>query len=309
MNPNDDNSGNDKSPYAQSATLAGTASVASGALVLDGNSDYLTFPDTASNSLFSRNELTLFAWFNVDTLDTTAQTIIAKYDDGNNNRAYMLRIEATSDTIRSFLSFGGTANNSDIETSETITPGTDYFVVTTWDGAHHKAFINGVEKTSEFYSGGIFDGNELVSIGASFNTTAEEFFDGTIYQAGVSGRAWSPQQIANLFHLGKTYRVIEPKKELLFSENFGGSNVLSQYIKSGGTFAIEYQNTTGKNYLKCLTGTSVTLKTLTNDWNGANFTDSQTTIAGSPTVTRNTSDVTITMSANDAITDIVVRRN
>jgi len=55
--------------------------------------------------------------------------------------------------------------------------------------------------------------------------------------------------------------------------------------------------------------TDVTLKIITPNWSGRNFADTQTTVAGTPTVTRNTGDVTLTMSAGDDITGVVVRRN
>lgn len=296
-------SADDRSPYAQTGTLEGTASVASGNLVLDGDSDYLTYPDAASNSLFSRNELTLFAWFNVDTLDATGQVLISKWD--TNQKAYDLFINGTNDTISFALTPDGTTTTA-ITTTETISASTDYFIVAVWDGSIIKIYINGDEKKNGFYSSGIFNSSETIILGSSFTGTLS-FFDGTIYQTGIAGKAWTPQQILNLYHLGKDYRIIESNKELLFSENFKAGKVPNDWTTISGTFAVEYDNSLGKYYLECLTNGSLTIPT--DDWFGSNFADSQVTIAGTPTVTRNSSDVTLVMTSGDGITDITVRRN
>jgi len=243
----------DRSPYGQTGTLVDGASVDTGALVLNGTSQYLTYPDAASNSLL--NELTLFAWFNVDTLDAVSQEIINKYDYGDNNRAFRLIINSVAgDVISVFLSSDGTNLDLSASTTETISTDTDYFVVFTWDGSRYKIYIDGNEKLSGFYSAGIFDSDERISIGSFFDSdVAKGFFDGTIYQAGVMGRALSSQQILDLYLLGKNYRIIEPNKELLFYENFRGGRLPANWTVVSGSFAIEIEENTGEYYLSCVT--------------------------------------------------------
>jgi hypothetical protein len=299
----------DRSPYGQTGTLVGTASVGTGYLVLDGNSDYLTYPDADSNSLFSNNELTLFVWFNVDVLGVLHQTLLSKYDTGDNNRCFRLGIDGSSDVVRYILSPDGLYDATyNFTTTETILPGTDYFVVVTWDRTEYTIYINGADVKSGFYSAGLYQSNQSIAIGAGFiSDVADTFFDGTIYQAGMAGRAWTAQQIQNLYLLGKDYRIIESDKELLLSENFGAGRIPDGWSANPSNFSVEYDNSQSKYYLSCLSNDSLAIPT--DDWSGSNFADSQVTIAGSPTVTRNSSDVTLAMAAGDGITDIIVRRN
>tara|TARA_Y100000310_G_scaffold304750_1_gene344220 strand:- start:2824 stop:3801 length:978 start_codon:yes stop_codon:yes gene_type:complete len=306
-----DLSENDKSKYAATGTLVGTASVSGGNLSLDGDSDYLTYPDSSTNSLFSVNEQTLGIWFNADTVDDTDQILIAKNDSGDGNKSYKLFIDATTDVIQSVLSSDGSADSSDISSAGTVTAGSDTFVVMTWDGTFHKIYINGVEDGSGFYSSGIFDSDETVSIGADFSTgTAQLFLDGTVYQAFIMGKSLSKLQIENLFYLGKDYRIEPEPKQLLLHENFSPGKIPNDWlVDSTGTFSIEFNSSTGSYYAACTAGTNVTLSIPTDDWSSSDFTDTNTIVAGTPTVARNSSDVTITMSANDSITDVVVRRN
>ena len=249
-----DASADDRSPYLQSGTLVGTASVASGYLVLDGDSDYLTYPDAASNSLFSGDGIrgfTAFAWFNVDSVDTVDQVLIAKWDEGDNNKSFRLFIDATTDVIQSIIPSDGSTDDSDISTTATISAATDYFVAMTWDGMQHKVFINGAEKASGFYSGGIYDGDEVVSVGADFNTTSQAFADGTFYQAGLFGRALSTQQMLSLYLRGKDRQIIELDKELLWSERFEAGKIPAGWQIESGDYNVGYDSTLSQHYLEC----------------------------------------------------------
>ncbi len=301
----------DQSPYKTTGTLVASATV-DPYLTLNGTDQYLTYPDVASNSLFSANQITFGAWVNFDTVDGVDQIIISKWDEGNNNRSFTLKIDATADTITSIISSDGVASSSSISTTETVTAGTDAFIVATWDGSQHRIYFDGVEVKSAQYSGGIFDGNELIALGADFKTTAQKFMDGTINQAFLAGTAFSPEMIANLAlnPRGKDFHFSLPNKQLLLYERFQIPFLAKDWlVDSTGTFAIEYHNTQDKFYAKCVAGTSKTLVIPSPDWSGSNFADIQNTIAGTPTVTRNSSNVTLTMDAGDGITDIVVRRN
>lgn len=304
FNPRLDVSGDDASPYGQSVTLVDSPTLDANGLVLNGTSQYATYPDVASNSLF--DQLTLFCWFQVDTLDAADQVLMAKWDEGDNNKAFRLFIDATTDIIQAIISSDGAADSLDISTTATISTGSDYFVVLTWDGSMARIYLNGEAEVSGFHSGGIYPGNEVVSIGADFNLTAQAYTDGTIYQAGVMGLAMLPQQIRNAYLLGPTYKIIEPDKQRLLYEPF---KVFRGWSGDVGNVAVEYDNAHGKYYLGChnVAGATLTIPTPA-DWSGSNFTDSQTTIAGSPTITRNSNNVTLTMAQNDGITDVEVRR-
>lgn len=311
VNPGVVGDADDLSAYSASATLVNSPTVTKSGIELNGTNQYITHPDAAHNSLFSANQITLFTWFNADTVDAVDQILIAKNDGGDNNKSYKLFIDATTDKIQSVISSDGSADSSDISSAGTITAGSDVYAVMTYDGERHRIYIDGVEDASGFYNGGIFDGDETVSLGADFSTgTAQLFFDGTIRQAGVLGTALQSHEVLSRFLLGPNFPLdIEPK-QLLLHENFRGGGVPRDWtVDSGGTFSVEFDNTASKFYLACLAGTDVTLKITTPNWSGSNFADTQTTVAGTPTVTRNTGDVTLTMSAGDDMTDVVVRRN
>tara|TARA_Y100000310_G_scaffold176468_1_gene176588 strand:- start:2685 stop:3662 length:978 start_codon:yes stop_codon:yes gene_type:complete len=306
-----DNDEDDKSIYSASGILVAGASVSTGALVLNGTDQYLTYPDVSHNSLYSANQISIGCWFNVDTLDATLQALVSKFDFGDNNRSFVLNIDATTDLLNITISSDGTGGTVISATDTTaISTGTDYFVVAIWDGSYIRLYKDGIEVASTVFSAGIFDGDELIAIGADFNTTAFGFFDGTIYQAFILGTALSSPQIENLYHLGKDYRINPEPKQVLLHENFSSGKIPNDWlVDSTGTFASEFDGSTGKYYAACLTGTDVTLSIPIDDWSSADFTDTNTIIAGTPTVARNSSDVTITMSAGDDITDVVVRRN
>lgn len=303
FHPGMDVSGDDNSPYSQSVTLVGSPTISSSGLILNGTDQYATYPDAASNSLF--DELTVWCWFNVDTLDATSQILVSKYDFGNNNRSFRFLINGASDSVGLRLSPDGTSTgNSEVTSTSTVTTVSDVFVVGVWDGSQHKLYFNGVEEASSFYSSGVYDGNELIALGADFSGAAPaEYFDGTIYQAGVAGHAFSPYEIGRLYRLGKDYQIPVGTKQLIGYED---CRSLIDWETVSGSFHVRQQSTTGKNYFYCVSNGS--LKITSEDYSGANFADTSTTISGSPTVTRNSSDITLAMTAGDGLAEIVVRR-
>jgi len=309
VNPGVNGDADDLSAYSASATLVNAPTVTKSGIVLNGEDQFFSFPDAPHNSLFSENQFTLGIWFNMANAPAGTTMLMASSDIGDANRAFQVFISGVDD-LGSIFSSDGSSVSSQIVVQDVVPTATDHFAVVTWDGSIHKVFLNGIERASGFYNGGIFDGDERVSIGADFNTTARLFFDGTVYQAFIDGRALQPHEVLSRFLLGKDFPLdIEPK-QLLLHENFRGGGVPRDWlVDSGGTFSVEFDNTTSKFYLACLAGTDVTLKITTPNWSGSNFADTQTTVAGTPTVTRNTGDVTLTMSAGDDITDIVVRRD
>lgn len=305
-----DNDKDDKSAYLSTGTLVGTASVGTGALVLDGDSDYETFPDAPHNSLFSVNQITIGAWFNITTLDGVVQAIITKMKSNNNQRAFDILVSG-SDVFRVRLSTAGTAFDIDFGTTSTVISGVDTFGVMTWDGTRVRLYFNGIEEVSRFYSSGIFDSSQVVALGSNFGGGgAQLFFSGTIYQAFILATAMQSDEVEQLFRLGKDFRHNREKKQVLFHEDFSAGHVPNDWlVDSTGTFSIEFESATGRHYLACLAGTNVTLQIPTDDWSSSEFADTNTIIAGTPTVARNSNNVTITMSANGSITDVVIRRN
>ncbi len=245
----------DKSAYAASTTLVGTdVSVATNALVLNGTDDHATLSDAAHNSLYSANQLTLFAWFNVDALGVINQTIISKFKVEDDNKAFFVTVKGVDDTIRFDISSAGTDQNLNLTTTDTITVGSVFFVCATWDGSRAKIFINGTESVSAFYSDGIFDSDATIALGALFAPAdaAAQFFGGTIYQAGILGRALSEEEIETRFRLGKDYKSYIETKQLLLYEDFSGGKVPTDWLVKSGQFAVAYDSSLGEHYLECV---------------------------------------------------------
>lgn len=156
--------------FAQTATFVGTAKLDDAAtkfgvtsLLLDGNSDLVTFPDSDVYS-FDDFDFTIEAWVYFNTV--TDFSLVSSYNsNGVNDRGWAFRRNGGA------LDFIWSTNGTDIFEQEfgtwTPTTGTWYHVAMVRKGDTIRGFVDGVQLGSNFsFTDTIFDAGEPLRVGA-----------------------------------------------------------------------------------------------------------------------------------------------
>jgi hypothetical protein len=180
----------DASGRGNTGTLIGptwtTAGRFGGALTFDGVNDRVDVRDTPSLDL--TQAVTIEAWVQPST-NSGWRSLVVKERAGG--RAYSLYASDGSGRPASYLRL-----KSEIGlTAPTALPlNTWSHVATTYDGATHRLYINGVQVASVARNGKL--GTSARSLGIGGNSVFSEWFSGTIDEVRVYGRALTAAEIA-----------------------------------------------------------------------------------------------------------------
>lgn len=159
-----------------------------------------------NSSALTPNAISIAAWVKRNSTGTLDQILTRDYaDSGNaNTRAYQFRLDTTD--VAQFVPFNASSVGV-ITGSTTISSGTWYHIVGTWDGTTINLYVNGTsDATGVSFSGTLRSGGaNNTYIGADQNGGAgapANFFDGAIDEVGIWNRALTGAEITQLYNGG-----------------------------------------------------------------------------------------------------------
>ncbi|MDY6933575.1 MAG: DUF2341 domain-containing protein [Spirochaetota bacterium] len=159
-------------------------------LDFDGGSDYVLVPDNSSLDLM---DITIEAWCNPDDLfGFQYQYFVSKYDISG-QRSYALAVDQSSNSIRFLTSFDG-YNYNNLQ-GGSLSTGTWYHVVGTFDGTTKRLYVNGVLVNTTFVSGILHFSTADLTIGTRSDLNSNYDFNGTIDEVAIYDRALSTEEI------------------------------------------------------------------------------------------------------------------
>ncbi len=171
------------------------------ALQFNGTSQYMSIPDSASLRPAATSAC---AWFNLSTLPSTPAAIVTKPLNGppwtSPYLSWLLRINNSTT-----MEFDLTNGSSFTANTVSVSLATDkwYFTCLTYDGSNNLAYLNGIPiKKSTATSGSIGYTSEPILIGTDTGGP-REYFPGIIDDVRVYNRALSPQEVAQLYQMGR----------------------------------------------------------------------------------------------------------
>jgi hypothetical protein len=191
----------DGSGNGHDGALRGGAAVTGGALVLDGDGDYV---EVANDASFARAEGTVAVWFRVDDL-SSPRGLWSRDSSGFDGGGH-LSLWAT-DTGKARVRLQSTDTSYSL-VAGSVTTGADHLVVATFGSGGLDLYVDGMHVASDSYTGGTTGNAEPIAIGAATVvsddasvTPIRDPFAGRIYDARFYGRALSAVEIAELFLL------------------------------------------------------------------------------------------------------------
>ncbi len=157
----------------------------------DGSDDYL---ESTSASLLLSNSVTVSSWINVTSAGSTARKYIV--NTTNSNQGYALTQTDTTPTMK--FSIGDGASYVYASGATTLTTGVWYHVVGTADNQGNvKVYVNGILDGENTATGPM----QLPS-GVNFRIgtrSTSNYFNGLIDETRVYNRAFSPNEVAQLY--------------------------------------------------------------------------------------------------------------
>ncbi|MBC8407899.1 MAG: LamG domain-containing protein, partial [Rhodobacteraceae bacterium] len=199
-NSNGATSTEDDSFTRRTVTFAGTAQIStaqkkfdSSSLLLDGNSDYVSFADAADLDL-GTSDFTIECWFYYDAASSpTYATVFDRGDgSGSGTSPFWLAIKDDSGTYRLVGAASSTASGgSDIfenYAAAVITNNTWYHIAFVRDGSNFYTYLNGVSLSSlsGTTSSAMADNNSAFLIGARGQSGVGSFWGGYIDEFRLS---------------------------------------------------------------------------------------------------------------------------
>ncbi|OGG01584.1 hypothetical protein A2Z33_04545 [Candidatus Gottesmanbacteria bacterium RBG_16_52_11] len=175
------------------------------------------FGSEASASYGTADKMTLSAWVNADTLDSTQRNIISR----GSSPAFDWTL-ASSATSAGKLFFSSDGHATAGISNATLSTGSWYHVAMTVEGTKTKLFING-NLDRDIDSSGFIPGVGTIAIGAAAN--GSQGWDGKIDDVRIYDRALSPADISRLYNWASG-----PVAYYKFDEGKGTANV---YDSSG----------------------------------------------------------------------------
>lgn len=165
----------------------------------DGGS-YIQVPD--GPRLHFTNTMTIEAWINLSSLNGNYQEILSKYAGADlNQNSYTITIEPGG-----HLRFNVVSTNYPINqfvlSSTTIPLHQWVHVAGVDDGTSLKVYLNGQFSGSIPWNGGIFGGNQPLTIGCTMQANPVSFFNGKIDEVSLYNRALGANEIAAIYNAG-----------------------------------------------------------------------------------------------------------
>ena len=163
--------------------LFGTAS-----LLLDGNSDLVTFPSEAG--LYGSGNFTIeFSFRLAANVGDTPFVAIAKWETSGNQRSWMVRIDnvSSANKIKFFDSANGSSNTSSTFATS-FSNETWYKIAVVNVSGTVSMYVNGTadSTTHSLATGAPYASTSLVSIGANIPSSPSQFFNGNIDDVRLS---------------------------------------------------------------------------------------------------------------------------
>lgn len=157
----------------------------------NGTTSFISIPDTASTSFTTA--ITAMTWIKLD-VTTSGRTIIAKPRSAG---GYGFSFDVSTGKLSLVLNNGTTGYQLDGNT--TMSTGTWYHAVCTWDGTTGRVYLNGSQdnsSTTPFSS--IADSAEAINIGRQ-NAGLAQYFDGAIDEVAIFSRALTAAEIRHWY--------------------------------------------------------------------------------------------------------------
>jgi len=139
-----------------------------------------------ASALQFTGSFTIDAWVKIDT--TSNNMIVSK---GASPLDYGLEI-TSANKLKAHARIGGTSQTLTCNT--TLVPGNWYYVAMVYDGSTLRGYVNGVQDGSLTVSGSVGTSSSSLFIG--------KYFQGTVDDVAVYGRALSPHEILSTFRAG-----------------------------------------------------------------------------------------------------------
>ena len=173
-------------------------------LEFDGSDQYLDLP-IINYSTYSG--LSVESWFNADAL--TAHTLMSSWGYvSNSDYCWLLFAGWWDDNKFDFLVSGNGANYSSVQSSTTLSTGTWYHIVGTWDNSGSmKIYINGsLDNSITGATTTLVNTNFKTGIGADFDTSsgATRFWNGKIGLAKIYDKSLTAAEILQNYNSTKS---------------------------------------------------------------------------------------------------------
>lgn len=162
-------------------------------LSLDGTNDYATFRDTGDMATFSAE-----TFFKINSLPGSASTacvLTNRYPGATSRINYSLSFAGTTNTLYAGF-YDGTWRWAG---SFTVTAGTWYHVVLTYDGATVKLYKNGILSGSLSYVGTPVSSNAGCILGSHYDPTSNQYLNAEIPVAKIYNKALSDAEVNQNF--------------------------------------------------------------------------------------------------------------
>jgi len=217
------------------AVGAGNAYVNNGALVLDGDEDYVIMDYGTGDELhplvITGDKITLMAWVNGDQTGGFHEII------GTANREYTLELYAGDArfVIRNEPDYGEVVlqcSNLDFDTNQW------YHIAATYDGSQMVIYVNGDELCSMEASGNLYTENIMYTLIGAYSSNYR-YWDGELDEVMIFDRSLSQEEILDIYQSSYS---IDTNQEIKFSTNFNlgdSPDTISFSIDDKADFAIE----------------------------------------------------------------------
>jgi hypothetical protein len=173
-------------PGTSTALADASTSVIPKAATLNGTTSILTIPNA---SALNPSFISVEAW--IKTTSTGLCSILSKDNPSLVGRVWQFRVNAGK---IEFIPFNATTNANVISTAS-VNDGQFHHVCGTWDGTTARVYIDGVQSGSLAFSGSLRVGQTNAAYIGRMETTAPNFFPGTIDEVRLSRSARSANWI------------------------------------------------------------------------------------------------------------------
>ena len=204
-----DGNSNDISGSANHGTLAGGASYVSGmvsqAFTFNGSTGYVNIPD--ANSLDLSQAISVEAWFKLNNVSTSAQTIVSKGVACDHNFLLLVGDGAAPDefefTVRRTAASCDGAGEALVTTNANLVANTWYHVVGVADGTNKYIYLNGQLLASNSGVAPYQTNNGNMEIGTANHGTAG-FLNGIVDEVSLYSKALSVSEVQGIYNAGSS---------------------------------------------------------------------------------------------------------